>query len=348
MRQENIVFRKGIKMQEQIMNRFPGISCAYVDATGNLKTEYYGVADKEKNLLVDADTIFPACSMSKFVTAICLMKLQEEKVIDIDAPVNDYFQQWKLLTMDGNESDATIRALMCHTAGIVDGEESFYGLRREDSEIRLLDILDGKTTYNNRPARAEKTQGSVFEYSDAGYCVLQLLVQEITNKNFEDAVKEIIFDKLHLENTFFASSENLTYYENNKIMATGYDGEGVPIAGRFPFCPDLAASGLWSTPKELLKIAKEFVSAFNDESDFLQEKSAREMAKPVDKFPWTGLGVFIAEEDVLMTQGWGENGQCMMKMNCRTGAISVVMTNRNPDMEQSESGVEWLVNRNLV
>ena len=237
---------------------------------------------------------------------------------------------------------------MCHTAGIVDGEESFYGLRREDTEISLLDILNGKTTYNNRPARAEKTQGSVFEYSDAGYCVLQLLVQEITNKNFEDAVKEIIFDKLHLENTFFASSENLTYYENNKIMATGYDGEGVPIAGRFPFCPDLAASGLWSTPKELLKIAKEFVTAFNDESDFLQEKSAREMAKPVDKFPWTGLGVFIAEEDVLMTQGWGENGQCMMKMNCRTGAISVVMTNRNPDMEQSESGVEWLVNRNLV
>lgn len=57
---------------------------------------------------------------------------------------------------------------------------------------------------------------------------------------------------------------------------------------------------------------------------------------------------FIAEEDVLMTQGWGENGQCMMKMNCRTGAISVVMTNRNPNMEQSESGVEWLVNRNLV
>ena len=48
-----------------------------------------------------------------------------------------------------------------------------------------------------------------------------------------------------------------------------------------------------------------------------------------------------------MTQGWGENGQCMMKMNCNTGAISVVMTNRNPDMEQSESGVEWLVNRNL-
>ena len=110
-------------------------------------------------------------------------------------------------------------------------------------------------------------------------------------------------------------------------------------------CPDLAGAGLWSTPKELIKIAKAFVSSFNGRSDFLQEKSARDMAKSVDKFPWTGLGVFVNGEDILMTQGWGENGQCMMKINCCTEEISVVMTNRNPDMDQAESGVEWLVDR---
>lgn len=334
-------------MQEQIINRFPGISCAYVDAAGKVTTEYYGVSDKEKNILVDDNTIFPACSMSKFVTAICLMRLHEEKVIDIDSPVNDYLRQWKLFTMDGNESEVTIRALMCHTAGIVDGEESFYGLRRNHPEINLLEILEGKTSYNNRPVRVEKMQGETFEYSDAGYCVLQLLVEERMNAVFEDVVKEIIFDKLHLKNTFFASPENLTYYESNRVMATGYDGEGLAIAGRFPSCPDLAGSGLWSTPKELLVIAKEFVAAFHGRSDFLQKKSAREMATPVDKFQWTGLGVFIEGEDVLMTQGWGEHGQCMMKMNCRTEAISVVMTNRNPEMDQSESGVEWFANKRL-
>ena len=117
-------------MKQQIISRFPGISCAYMDATGKETTEYYGVSDKEKNIAVDNDTIFPACSMSKFVTAICLMRLHERKVIDIDASVNDYLQPWKLLTMDGCESDATIRALMCHTAVITDGEDAFYGLRR--------------------------------------------------------------------------------------------------------------------------------------------------------------------------------------------------------------------------
>ena len=51
-------------------------------------------------------------------------------------------------------------------------------------------------------------------------------------------------------------------------------------------------------------IAKEFVAAYNGRSVFLQEKSAREMAKPVENFQWTGLGVFMAKEDIVMTQGW--------------------------------------------
>ena len=335
-------------MIHEIRNAFPGISCATLDATGNVATECYGISDKEKNLSVDENTIFPACSMSKFVTAICLMKLHEEAVIDIDMPVNQYLQQWKLPNVDGTESDATIRAIMCHTAGIVDGENGFYGLRRNDPEISLMDILEGRTFYNSRPVRAEKPQGTAFEYSDAGYCVLQLLVQETTHKAFEDAVQEVVFDRLNLDSTFYASPNNLAYYENSKTMATGYDGEGVPLLGKFPPCPDLAGAGLWSTPKELLVIATEFLKAFNGRSDFLQKKTVRAMAKPVDKFPWTGLGVFLSGEDVLMTQGWGENGQCMMKMNCHTGKISVVMTNCNPERAQSESGVEWLVDKNLM
>ena len=70
------------------------------------------------------------------------------------------------------------------------------------------------------------------------------------------------------------------------------------------------------------------------------------MAKPVENFAWTGLGLFICGENSVMSQGWGENGQCMLKMNCSTGEISVVMTNRNPGVDQTESGVEWLVNKN--
>ncbi len=333
-------------MIQQIIDRFPGTGCAWVDASGKEAAEYFGFADKETRVPVDENTIFPAHSISKFITAVCVMKLYEQMLIDLDLPANQYLRQWKLLTPDGNESDASVRSLLCHTAGILDGEDAFYGLRRGDPEISLTDILNGKTAYNSRPVRAEKPQGTAFEYSDAGYCVLQLLVQEVTRKAFEEAAKELVFDALGLKSTFFVSPKNAARFESR--MATGYDDSGLPVPGKFPAVPDLAASGLWSTPKELLAVAKAFVAAFHGESPLLQAESAREMAAPVKSFPWTGLGVFTGGENTLVSQGWGENGQSMVKMNCATGEISVVMANRNPGMDQAESGIEWLANRHFT
>ena len=330
-------------MKQRIIERFPGIGSAWVDASGKESAKYYGFADKENLIPVDEDTIFPACSISKFITAICVMKLHEQKLIDIDMPVNHYLQQWKLLTGNSTQSDASIRSILCHTAGIVDGEDSFYGLRMDDPEISLMDILEGRTSYNNRPVRVERPKGTAFEYSDAGYSVLQLLIEDVTHKAFSDSIRDMLFDPLSLRSTFFASSGNTARFENR--MATGYDDNELPIPGRFPQVPDSAASGLWSTPKELLTIADGFIKAINDESSFLKAASAREMARPVKDFPWTGLGVFTGGKDILVSKGWSENGQCMMRMNCRTGEISVVMTNRNPGVDQVESGIEWLVDR---
>ena len=333
-------------MKQQIMERFPGTGCAWMDAAGKEAAEYDGFADTEKRIPVDESTVFPACSISKFVTAICVMKTHDRKLTDIDMPVNRYLRQWKLLAADGTESDAAVRSILCHTAGIQDGEDAFCGLRRGDPEISLTDILDGRTSYNNRPARAEKPQGTAFEYSDAGYCVLQLLLQEVWQKAFEEIARELVFDPLGLKSTFFVSPRNAACFENR--MAAGYDDKGLPIPGKFLPVPDLAASGLWSSPKELLAIAKAFMEAYHGSSSFMRAASAREMAAPVKDFPWTGLGLFMGGEDVLVSQGWGENGQCMMKMNCRTREISVVMANRNPGTDQAESGIEWLVNSHFT
>lgn len=71
------------------------------------------------------------------------------------------------------------------------------------------------------------------------------------------------------------------------------------------------------------------------------------MATPVKDFSWTGLGLFMGEKGCLVSQGWGENGQCMLKMNPRTKEISIVMTNSTPGVDQAESGIEWLVNQRI-
>ena len=188
--------------ERQIFKRFPGVSCAYRDAAGREILKYDGAADKEKSIPVDGGTVFPACSISKFVTALIVMKLEEQELLDIYEPVNRYLHEWKLLTPDGKESDATIRSILTHTSGIVDGDDSFYGLRRNDPEVSLLDVLEGRTPYNKRRTVSEKQPGTEFEYSDAGYCVLQLMIQEITLSHFEEVATKYVFEPLGLKKTF--------------------------------------------------------------------------------------------------------------------------------------------------
>jgi hypothetical protein len=95
-------------------------------------------------------------------------------------------------------------------------------------------------------------------------------------------------------------------------------------------------------------IAEEFTKACNGESALLQARSALEMATPSDRFPWAGLGIFMDGENKLSISGWGENGQSRLKFNYRTGEAAVVMVNQNPGVEQSESGVEWLINNGFA
>ena len=329
---------------DAIKKRFPGISCAYRDSSGKVTTKCFGFADKEENIQADENTAFPACSISKFITAICVMKEYEQGRLDIEKPVNLYLNRWKLLTSSGDESYATIRSLLSHTSGIIDGEDGFYGLRRSEPQVSLMDVLDGKTSYNNRPARENNPYGTEFEYSDAGFCVLQMLLEDLEKKPYEVIADEFVFAPLKLNNTFFASLTNLSDYEQKIVMATGYDENGQAIPGKFPQMPDLAASGLWSTPKELLVIANEFTKAINGKSTLLQTKSALEMATPSERFPWAGLGIFMDGENRLSISGWGENGQSRLKFNYNTGEAAAVMVNQNPGVAQEESGVEWLIN----
>ncbi|MCR5129564.1 MAG: beta-lactamase family protein [Lachnospiraceae bacterium] len=66
--------------------------------------KYDGAADKGKSIPVDGGTVFPACSISKFVTALIVMKLNEQDLLDIDEPVNRYLHEWELLAPDGKRT----------------------------------------------------------------------------------------------------------------------------------------------------------------------------------------------------------------------------------------------------
>lgn len=300
---------------KEALKRFPGISCARADEKGHVCCECYGVADRENQIPTDEKTIFPACSISKWITAICVMRLRELGALELDRPVHTYLSGWRVCDWNGKECDISLRHLLSHTSGICDGEDRFV----------------------------RSAPGSVFEYSDAGFCVIQSLLENIAGKRFEDLARELVFDELGLCDIFFGTRANIELYGKKARLAAGYMGDGSAVEGKYLICPDLAASGLWSSPGELVRVAVDFAASMDGHGRILSRESVNEMIKPAFGFPWVGLGLFRYGDDAIVSKGWAENGQCMLKINRRNHRIGAVMTNRDPEAPQEESGVEKLV-----
>lgn len=317
---------------------FPGISVAYKKTENDaIHIESCGYADLAKNVKVTENTVFPACSISKFITAICVMKMKAMGLVKLNVDVNGYLKDWKVRSLNNETVCVTLEDLLSHTAGIIDGEDGFYGHRIGGEHISLIDILEGKTKYNTRSARVEKVPGKSFEYSDAGYCIVQMIIENITDKKYDKVIDEFVFRPLGMKNSFVGTEENLNLHKDR--ITTGYHRSGDVIEGGIPLCPDMAASAVWTTPSDLLLLAADFYSHL--------DHYGQEMLVGPKSFPWVGLGLFKDGRNVI-SQGWGENGQCILKINTETGAMGVVMTNMDPEVSQEESGLNKLIDSMIL
>lgn len=318
---------------------FPGISFVKITIDEKAEKYVYGFCDAKKEISVHEDTIFHACSISKWITAIVTMQLVEKGVLQPDADIAGYIKKWKLDYADDTFQKVTLRHLLSHTSGIVDGNDGFYGLRRNSKPITLTDILSGKTAYNNVPAFVHTNPGTNFEYSDAGYCLIQLVIEEATGENYETVAERELFKPLELSNTFFGTPENFDRFENEKTVAVGWQEDGSLIEEKYAYCPDLAASGLWSTPTDLAAIAIDFMQSLEGKGTVLSKEGALEMIRKAFGIDWIGLGIFRYDDSVLVSKGWGEDAQCMLKMDLKKKCVWVIMGNCDPGMEQEKSGI---------
>ena len=104
----------------QYANRYdvPGVSIALIVKGNRVWSGYYGFADKEQKIKITGDTIFRTQSISKSVTAWAVMRLVEQKKVDLDAPITSYLTSWKLPPLSYNPNEITLRQLLSHTAGM--------------------------------------------------------------------------------------------------------------------------------------------------------------------------------------------------------------------------------------
>ncbi len=103
----------------EILNRWPAVGLAVgVVRNGSLEFSGHGVADIGSNIPVTEDTVFRIGSITKTFTAVAVMQLWEQGLVDLDAAANDYLRAYQLVPAAASWRPATLRHLLTHTGGI--------------------------------------------------------------------------------------------------------------------------------------------------------------------------------------------------------------------------------------
>jgi CubicO group peptidase (beta-lactamase class C family) len=168
----------------------PGIGVGIVVKDKLVFAKGYGYRDYEKKLPITANTLFQIASNTKLFTATAIGFLVEDGKLEWDNPVKNYVPSIKFYNND-LDNTVTIRDMLAHRTGI--SRHDVICFKSDLTRKELFEKL--KYLEPSQPIR-EKFLYNNMMYISAGY-ILELLSQ----KTWEDFVKEKIFQPLGMSNT---------------------------------------------------------------------------------------------------------------------------------------------------
>ena len=280
------------ELMPEMMDEFsiPGMVVAIVDVNeGFTWVQGFGYADTTQGVSVDGDTVFAIGSISKTFTAIAVMQLVEDGIIDLDTPIVEYLPDFSILPSPtgGDYRNITTRMLLTHTSGIptqVDLSEDIFkygyiSLDEHNPEFMntFLDIL---SQYH-----LDNPEGEVYEYSNNGYVLLGVLVAAMTGNDnfFDDFVRytnENIFNTIGMSRTSFVLYDDLSPF-----LAMPYvDAENLDV---YIFINGLPTGSMVSTAYDMARFMHILL---DDSGDLLSPGAVYEMMQPHD-FDFTNIGM---------------------------------------------------------
>lgn len=234
----------------------------------------------QEGIASDKSSAYRIASMSKSVTAVCIMQLRDAGKLRLDDPAHLYIPTLKANTLLTKDAPAiTIRHLLNHAAGFP--EDNPWGDRQlADTKDELTDLIKSGTHFSNVP-------GIAFEYSNLGFALLGQVVEKVSGKSLETYTKEKIFIPLGMSHTEWEYTKvpavTLAHgyrYEDNK-----HKKEELLHHGTYG-----AMGGLITSIEDFAKYVALHMSAWPSRSDVenkvLKRSSLREMHLPAN---FTGM-----------------------------------------------------------
>jgi CubicO group peptidase (beta-lactamase class C family) len=159
-----------------------------------LHCEATGLADVARKEAMTADSLFWIASMTKPVTAVAVLMLQDEGKLQISDPVAKYIPEFAgLKTPSGRLANLTIAQLLTHTSGLGEApREAAAGARTLGDLIPLF-----------LAAPMQYEPGAKWSYTQSGINVAGRIVEVVSGVSFDVFLQKRLFDPLGMNNTTF-------------------------------------------------------------------------------------------------------------------------------------------------
>jgi CubicO group peptidase (beta-lactamase class C family) len=221
-------------------HRIPGAAVALVQEGRVIFSQCYGYADTDKKVAITEDTYFMVGSLTKSFTALAVLKLIEEGKIDPHADIKKYIPDFSIRNLYDGEVPITVNHLLTHTSGLMIDYYVRLTPKRKYSNVDLLSQLQNEYLCFK--------PGSAYKYSNIGYRLLGMIIEQVTGEQFADYLEKEVFKPLGLNNSFFDYTADMALR-----MSKGHNGD--TEISRVDN-EDKSASGLFSTLKDLTALLK--------------------------------------------------------------------------------------------
>lgn len=164
--------------------------------TDFLYSRFIGYSDFEEKRIIDESTSFELASVTKQFTAMGIMQLKEKELLNYSDNIKQYIHE---IPYD----NITIRNLLNHTSGVPDYTLLFHENWDKSKVATNKEVLEYLVTY--KPEMLFQP-GEGWEYSNTGYVLLAIIIEQISGISFQEYMKANIFDVLSMNNSFVVNS----------------------------------------------------------------------------------------------------------------------------------------------
>jgi CubicO group peptidase (beta-lactamase class C family) len=200
----------------------------------------FGLANMEWSIPNQSDTKHRLGSVTKQFTCMLIMRLVEQGKLKLDAPVTTYLPDYP----KKNGDIITIHHLMTHTSGIPNYTSfpNFFNEHGRDpyTPAELVRYFADSTL--------EFKPGERFEYSNSAYVLLGAIIEKVTGKTYEQALRENILTPLKMNNTGYDHHGTIL---KNRAAGYGKLGRSYTNANYLDMTIPHAAGALYSTVEDL-------------------------------------------------------------------------------------------------